>query len=514
MLCLRTLRKRVVSTAGGTSHYVTYVRAAARLGRPHRIASVRSASTVVVAPKSVAYWLFGVSGMVAGMVTVGGITRLTKSGLSMTDWKLHGNMYPVTDEEWQREFDRYKTFPEWQQRQSMTINEFKYIFFWEYAHRMMGRTVGVAFALPGMYFAARGMIPRSLYPRLGLLFALGGGQGLIGWWMVKSGLEMSPEQKKEIRVSPYRLATHLSMAFTTYVLLLWTGLDVLSRTCDRPQQQQQRLKTLSADAIRYAKRLRGMSGVSAGLVALTVLSGAYVAGNDAGRAYNTFPTMDGEWIPSEILDMQPLWRNFFENTATVQFDHRVLAMTTLSSIAALYGAALTGTGVTSSSEATQAQQQTKGKLVNMLPKTSRKLLHLSAGMGITQVALGISTLLLYVPVELAAIHQAGSLVLMSFITALVHSLRFVKYTPAAAVTTTAAATAATAGGSTVSRSYGSAVLRAGANGGAAKRGYTTAAISTAVSRHGHGFHRSLSKYHHPRPAAAATNITRTTACHR
>ena len=168
--------------------------------------------------KTLSNWMFCLSGLVAGMVTVGGITRLTRSGLSMP---------PLTLEQWSKEFERYKMFPEWKQRQNMTLDEFKFIYFWEYGHRMMGRFIGLAFAGPFMYFSYKKMIPRSLYPRLALLFSLGGTQGLIGWWMVKSGLNVDPNQRKEIRVSPYRLATHLSIAFTTYVLLLWTGLKYI-----------------------------------------------------------------------------------------------------------------------------------------------------------------------------------------------------------------------------------------------------------------------------------------------
>jgi heme a synthase len=233
-----------------------------------------------VSSKPVAYWLFGMAGLVAGMVTVGGVTRLTRSGLSMTDWKLQGNMPPITEKEWADEFERYKLFPEWQQRKSMTIDEFKFIYFWEYGHRMLGRSLGFAFAVPALYFGARGMIPKRLYPRIALLFGLGGTQGLIGWWMVKSGLEVDPKQPKEIRVSPYRLTTHLSFAFTTYVLLLWTGLDVLHG----PEKMKATAATLSKECLKYAKKVRGMAAVSGALAAVTVLSGAFVAGNDAGTS--------------------------------------------------------------------------------------------------------------------------------------------------------------------------------------------------------------------------------------
>ena len=145
--------------------------------------AVSSPGTVQSPPehKAVAYWLLGMGGLVAGMVTIGGITRLTRSGLSMTDWKLQGSLPPMTKEDWEKEFERYKQFPEWQQRQRMTIEEFKFIYFWEYGHRMFGRFLGVAFTVPLVYFSACGMIPRTLYPRLGLLFGLGGTQGLVGW---------------------------------------------------------------------------------------------------------------------------------------------------------------------------------------------------------------------------------------------------------------------------------------------------------------------------------------------
>ena len=358
--------------------------------------------------KVIAYWLLGMSGLVACMVTIGGVTRLTKSGLSMTDWRIQGSLPPITNEEWDIEFARYKTYPEWQQRKSMTLDEFKFIYAWEYGHRMFGRFLGIAFAGPALVFAARGMIPRNLYPRLGTLFALGGTQGLIGWWMVKSGLNVDPEQKKEIRVSPYRLTTHLSMAFTTYSLLLWTSLDLLN-TADNAKAVS---KNLSLDILKKAKGLRGFALLNGALVFSTVMSGAFVAGNDAGNAFNTFPMMDGKWIPDEILDMQPVWRNFFENTATVQFDHRVLALSTLGSIWTMYY---------------NARSAGSGALWKSIPSYTRLAFNATTGISLVQVGLGISTLLLYVPIPLAAVHQAGSLTLLTSVICLAHSLRFSKF---------------------------------------------------------------------------------------
>jgi len=377
-----------------------------------------------------AYWLLGTGVLVAGMVTVGGITRLTKSGLAMTDWRVQGSLPPLNDAEWQAEFTRYKQFPEYQQRQSMTVEDFKFIYYWEWGHRMMGRFIGLAYGVPLMYFAARGRIPRSLYPRLATLFALGGGQGLIGWWMVKSGLEMDPQQRKEIRVSPYRLAAHLGMAFTTFSLLIWTGLDLLhppekalraaavlrehltAAAASSPQASQQLLQRVS--------RLRTLGIVSAALLATTIVSGAFVAGNDAGHAYNEFPKMlPDAWIAPEVFEFSnfdPKWRNFFENTALVQLDHRILALST----AGLIGATLVAAR--------------RGQVWAVLPSETKTALIATVGMAGAQVALGISTLLLYVPIPLAAAHQAGSLVLLTLLSWSVHSMRFVKKLPAGTMT--------------------------------------------------------------------------------
>lgn len=411
-LSIRPLRHSIMSLPRrslliGTSKVAT----TGRLTQPvvkRTLCTATNTVTTTSQNRPLAYWLLTMSGLVAGMVTVGGVTRLTRSGLSMTDWKLQGSMPPMNAAEWEKEFNRYKEFPEWQQRKSMTIEVFKYIYFWEWGHRMMGRSLGFAFAIPAMYFGIRGMIPTTLYPRLATLFGLGGAQGLIGWWMVKSGLEVDPNQKKEIRVSPYRLATHLSMAFTTFTLLLWTGLDLLNT----PQIARSVASNLSLDTLKKAATLRRFSIFNGLLVATTVVSGAYVAGNDAGRAFNTFPMMGDHWIPPEILDMKPLWRNFVENTATVQFDHRVLALTTLGSIGTMYTTA-----------------RMSGDLWRALPKYTRLALNLTAGMSVTQVGLGISTLLLYVPIPLAAVHQFGSLTLLSLVTCLAHSLSFARYRP-------------------------------------------------------------------------------------
>ena len=367
----------------------------------------------------VAKWILGTSGLVAGMVHVGGVTRLTQSGLSMTDWKPLGSLPPLNEQEWEAEFSRYKQFPEYQQRKSMTIAEFQYIYYWEWGHRMLGRFVGVCFAAPWAYFALKGKIPPGYSNRMKVLFAMGGTQGLVGWWMVKSGLgENRRGDRKEIRVSPYRLAAHLGMAFSTYSLLLWTGLGILQFPNDYSKagttvatKLLEVSKTLSKGAIAYASKIRGGAIVVSSLTALTVVSGAFVAGNDAGNAYNTYPKMNDQWIPvDDMIDskLEPKYRNAFENTAMVQFNHRLLGTST-----AVSALALAGAGV--------FLPAAKGALT---PQATRGLT-LLGGVAVGQMSLGIATLLNYVPISLAAAHQLGSLVVLSSGIYVVHSLRYV-----------------------------------------------------------------------------------------
>jgi cytochrome c oxidase assembly protein subunit 15 len=322
------------------------------------------------------------------MVAVGGATRLTRSGLSMTEWSPHGSLPPMREDEWLVEFERYKSFPEFTQRQSMSLSEFKYIYFWEWGHRMLGRTLGVFYAVPLAYFSARRMIPRHVVPAVGGALGLGACQGLVGWWMVKSGLEANPNQAREIRVSPYRLSAHLGMAFTTFALLVHTGLEAI-------QGPARALELPSEALLRSARRLRGGVFLSGALGFATAMSGALVAGNDAGRAFNVFPKMTPDaWLPEGMQDLKPLWRNHFENTAMVQAQHRALAGATLAATIATHVFARGGA---------------RGKLWTVLPIASRHALNLQAAAAAGQVGLGIATLLLYVPVPLGVAHQFGAL---------------------------------------------------------------------------------------------------------
>ncbi|KAK1278696.1 Cytochrome c oxidase assembly protein COX15 [Acorus gramineus] len=344
------------------------------------------------AQKMVGGWLFGCAAWVFSMVVLGGITRLTRSGLSMTDWKFTGSLPPLSEENWRLEFEKYQQSPEYKRvNKGMNIEDFKFIYWMEYAHRMWGRGLGIAFALPLTYFLAKGYITRQLGLRLAALFALGGGQGLIGWWMVKSGLEEPVSEYVQPRVSPYRLATHLTSAFVIYCGLLWTALSVVM-----PEPPSGSLGWVSG-----AAKVRKLALPLSALVGITAVSGAFVAGNDAGHAYNTFPKMGDVWVPEDIFSMEPLVRNFFENTSTVQLDHRILATASLFSIGGLWLAT---------------------RKLDVHPAV-RSVIGSTLGMAALQVTLGISTLLSYVPVTLASAHQAGALTMLTLMILLTHSVR-------------------------------------------------------------------------------------------
>ncbi|KGN53575.1 cytochrome c oxidase assembly protein COX15 [Cucumis sativus] len=344
------------------------------------------------AQKMVGIWLFGSAAWVFSMVVLGGVTRLTRSGLSMTDWKFTGNLPPLTDEEWLQEFEKYKQSPEYRRvNKGMSIEDFKFIYWMEYAHRMWGRALGIMFALPFSYFLRKGYITLRLGLRLSTLFALGAGQGLIGWWMVKSGLEEPASEYVQPRVSPYRLAAHLTSAFIIYCGLFWTGLSVVM-----PEPPVE-----SVAWARGAAKVRRIALPVSLLVGITAISGAFVAGNDAGHAYNTFPKMGDTWVPDDIFDMKPLIRNFFENTSTVQLDHRILATATLVSIGTLWWST---------------------RKLEIHPAV-RSLIGSTFGMAALQVTLGVSTLLSYVPVSLGTAHQAGALTLLTLVILLNHTVR-------------------------------------------------------------------------------------------
>ena len=345
------------------------------------------ASSPVASRRSrpVAIWLLACCVLVFAMVVVGGVTRLTHSGLSITEWQpIVGTVPPLSAEDWQVAFDQYRVTPEYQQvNKGMALDEFKGIFWWEYAHRVLGRLIGVAFLVPFLWFLARRRIPPGDGGRLAAIFVLGGLQGAMGWYMVKSGLVDDP------RVSQFRLTAHLGLAIAIFAAMFWVALSLLDGR-----------RAGSGEARLHPVR-RWAFGVVA-LVYLQILSGGFVAGIRAGFAYNTFPLMNGHVIPPEIMMIEPWWRNFFYNMATVQFDHRLLAWLLAFAVPALWW---------------------KVSRTIEVPARARLASHLLLGMLAVQIALGILTLLHVVPLHLAAAHQAGAVLLIAAALNLAHQLR-------------------------------------------------------------------------------------------
>jgi len=327
-------------------------------------------------------WLFAVAALVFLMVSVGGATRLTGSGLSITEWRpIMGVVPPLSDAAWQEALEKYRQIPQYRHvNKGMSLEAFKRIFWWEWTHRFLARFVGVAFLLPFLYFLATGRIARALVPRLAGLFALGGLQGAIGWYMVASGLAGRTD------VSQYRLALHLSLAVVIFAGLLWTALSLGPREARR-------------QAVPPFYR-RGAAWI-VGLVFLQIVAGAFVAGLKAGNDYNTWPLMDGRFIPQGLGVMSPWWANLFENATTVQFNHRMLAYV-LTAVALWH-------------------------VWSVLSRTDDRLVRASGlavgGAVLAQVALGIWTLLAQVPLSLGLAHQAGAVTVFGLALWHLHTLR-------------------------------------------------------------------------------------------
>lgn len=336
------------------------------------------------ANRPIVIWLLGVCILIFGMVVLGGVTRLTNSGLSMVEWEpLIGIVPPLNEHDWQDTFSKYRQSPEYQKINiGMSLAEFKNIFYFEYAHRVLGRTIGFAFLLPFIYFLIRRRIDRPLIPKMIIIFVLGGLQGVLGWFMVKSGLVNNPH------VSQYRLTAHLSAAILIYAYILWVAMglcwdNTYNTTC------------------RGFDKLRHYGIVVTVLILVMILSGGFVAGTRAGMLYNTFPLMGGRFIPDGLFSLSPFYLNFFENQTTIQFDHRMIAYSLFVVIPVFW---------------LKVQK-------SQLQKRTKLIAHLLLFMLGIQASLGISTLLFVVPVPLAASHQAGALVLLSLALLLNHELR-------------------------------------------------------------------------------------------
>lgn len=322
--------------------------------------------------------------MIFVTVVIGGITRLTESGLSITEWRpVSGILPPLDQAAWAAEFEHYKAIPQYRAiHADMSLDEFKTIFFWEYLHRLWDRLIGFVFAVPFVYFIVRRRLAPGRIPLLAGLFVLGGLQGVVGWVMVRSGLS------ERIEVSQYLLAAHLALAVIVYGAILWVALRLLF-----PAPPPTAAEPPSA-------ALRGGVAAAVVLVFTTLIAGAFVAGTRAGYIYNTFPTMDGQWVPSDYWAMSPWYRNWFENLPAVQFDHRLLAEVSWFVIAGLW---------------LYARRCRLGR-------RARLAMHAMFAMATVQLALGISTLLLVVPLPLAVVHQAGAILLMTTGLVALHAL--------------------------------------------------------------------------------------------
>ncbi|KIK65596.1 hypothetical protein GYMLUDRAFT_194313 [Collybiopsis luxurians FD-317 M1] len=380
----------------------------------------------VLPPKSVGAWLMASSTLVFAIIVVGGITRLTESGLSITEWKpVTGILPPMSQAEWEEEFAKYKATPEFKlMNHSFQLEDFKRIFYMEWGHRVLGRLIGIVFVGPLVYFAAKRRLSKPLVARLSALALLIGAQGGLGWYMVKSGLDDALMETPGAvpRVSQYRLAAHLGLALLLYAGMFSSGLAILKERKYAAGSKWMGLTTTafnealkSPAVMRFKARAWGLTG----LVFLTALSGAFVAGLDAGLLYNEFPLMGGRLAPprEELIspayakreDGSDKWRNIFENPTTVQFDHRMLAMASYLSTALLFVRARSMRAV--------------------LPPATRTAVTFAFGMVNVQLLLGITTLLHLVPVPLAAAHQAGSVMVLS---AMLHVLLTLRRPGAAA----------------------------------------------------------------------------------
>ncbi|SHL35734.1 cytochrome c oxidase assembly protein subunit 15 [Nitrosospira sp. Nsp11] len=324
--------------------------------------------------KPIAIWLLVCCALVFAMVVVGGVTRLTHSGLSIVEWQpIVGTMPPLGQSDWDELFEKYHQTPQYKKiNVGMSLEEFKGIFWWEYFHRLLGRVIGLAFFVPFVYFIARKAIDKPLGLKLAGIFLLGGLQGGMGWYMVKSGLVDNPH------VSQYRLTAHLGLAFAIYAAMFWVALGLLYPVGT----------SLTSTGL---GGLRRFSNALTTLIFIMILSGGFVAGIQAGFAYNTFPLMNGHIIPPELFILEPWYRNFFDNMATVQFDHRLIAWMLAILIPIFWF---------------------KSRKLPLSGSARLACTLLMVMLGI-QISLGISTLLLVVPLPLAAAHQAGAVLLLT-----------------------------------------------------------------------------------------------------
>ena len=327
----------------------------------------------------IVYWLLTGCVLIYLMVIVGGITRLTNSGLSMVEWSPVGSFPPGNEQEWMDQFEKYKQSPEYKiVNKEFTLQDFKGIFWWEYIHRFIGRFIGMVFIIPFLYFLARKKFPEGFTKKMLILLFIGGLQGFVGWFMVKSGLQKNPH------VSHYRLALHLITALTAFGFSFWYALDLLY-----PKRGVQKSSILLL-----------ISRILLGFVVLQIIYGAFVAGLKAGYLFPTFPKMGDHWIADEVTMFEPLYRNFIEGQAGVQFIHRTLAFLLLIPIMALY----------------------LNSLKYVLSPLQKKLILAIEIIYLVQFSLGICNILFGVPILIGVLHQTGAIILFGVVVYLNHNL--------------------------------------------------------------------------------------------
>ena len=328
--------------------------------------------------RQIALWLLTCAAIIFGMILLGGVTRLTNSGLSMVEWKpLVGIIPPLSQADWQELFLKYQQYPEYQKiNMGMTLDEFKPIFMYEYLHRVLGRLIGIIFIIPFVYFYVTKKLSPQLSIRLTIMLILGGCQGVLGWYMVKSGLVDNPH------VSQYRLTAHLGLAVLIYSFIVWTALDILNANVNQ-------FRNLALPSITIT-----------GLIFVMILSGGLVAGTRAGYAYSTWPLMGDSFIPAGLYAMQPAWLSAFEDITTIQFNHRILA----------YIIALFILGFVVKAFYLKVSGKLRTAVISLLVLL------------VVQISLGVSTLIFYVPISVAATHQVGAVALLTAALFVCHSL--------------------------------------------------------------------------------------------
>lgn len=339
---------------------------------------IQANPTQAMNDKLIARWLLICAVVILGMILLGGVTRLTDSGLSMVEWQpLMGVIPPLSHYDWQQLFLKYQQYPEYQKiNLGMTLGEFKVIFMYEYLHRVLGRLIGLLFFIPFVYFFLTRRISPQLLPKLLLMLFLGGCQGLMGWYMVKSGLIDVPH------VSQYRLTAHLGLAIAIYGFIVWTALGLINKPSNQPSG------------------LGKPACIISGLIFLMILSGGLVAGTRAGYAYSTWPLMGDSFIPAGLYDMSPIWLSAFENITTIQFNHRIFAY--------IIALVLVSFSVFA--------------LKKNISRNVRIGIYSMLFLLVVQITLGVSTLIFHVPVAIAAAHQIGSVALLTATLFVSHSL--------------------------------------------------------------------------------------------